>query len=380
MCAEQLLDDDRHRVLLVACRRPHPRPPWHRGARCPPHRTSRPTPASGCRWACRRSRRPRPRSMPCDAASSARPVALVTPGAAISSSPNEDEWVTVPRPPSRTSARVRKSSTSHAVILGQQLQHRPVGDLGQRSQRRRRDRVAAAVGRRVDLPVVDVVRFGGEAVQVLDGEVDVRERRAQISRDRVHDVGLEQARADDLLGLEVVEHRTVRTDGDAPVPAGLDDVVEPARRPAGDEGDQQSGFVRGGDRRLGARRDRAVPAQQRAVQIGRKEPDQGVSNSLPPSHGRSAAGTYTEPSGCWWWSSRHAIVRATAHSVPLRVATCSVPRSVRVRMLSRRAWNVVQFEVDVSSRYAPCDGNHASMSNLRDADDPRSPAATSMTR
>ena len=75
-------------------------------------------------------------------------------------------------------------------------------------------------------------------------------------------------------------------------------------------------------------------------------------------------------------------MRAIAHSVPFRVATGEIgpPGSVRALMLSRRDWNVVQFEVEVSSRYAACEGNHASMSNLRDADDPRSPAATSITR
>ena len=43
-------------------------------------------------------------------------------------------------------------------------------------------------------------------------------------------------------------------------------------------------------------------------------------------------------------------MRATAHNVPFSVATGSVPRSPRVRMFSRRDWNVVQLEVDVSSR------------------------------
>ena len=78
--------------------------------------------------------------------------------------------------------------------------------------------------------------------------------------------------------------------------------------------------------------------------------------------------------------SEAAIVRAAAQSVPFCVASGVLPRSPRVRMLRRRDWNVVQFEVDVSSRYAPCEGNHASMSNFRLALEPRSPAATSMTR
>ena len=46
----------------------------------------------------------------------------------------------------------------------------------------------------------------------------------------------------------------------------------------------------------------------------------GVSSSTPPSHGRSAFGTYTEPSARWCTSSRQAMVRAIAQSVPLRVA------------------------------------------------------------
>jgi hypothetical protein len=44
------------------------------------------------------------------------------------------------------------------------------------------------------------------------------------------------------------------------------------------------------------------------------------------------------------------MVRAIAHSVPFSVATGWFPASVRVRMFNRRAWNVVQFEVDVNSR------------------------------
>jgi hypothetical protein len=37
-------------------------------------------------------------------------------------------------------------------------------------------------------------------------------------------------------------------------------------------------------------------------------------------------------------------------AVPLSVCTCSVPRSPRYRMSSRRAWKSVVFEQDVSSR------------------------------
>ena len=68
-----------------------------------------------------------------------------------------------------------------------------------------------------------------------------------------------------------------------------------------------------------------------AVEVGGGEPDQaGSSTSRPPSHGRSAAGTRIEPSGRWCASSRQAMVRVTAHSVPLRVAAvCGLPFSSR---------------------------------------------------
>jgi hypothetical protein len=56
----------------------------------------------------------------------------------------------------------------------------------------------------------------------------------------------------------------------------------------------------------------------------------GVSTSTPPSHGRSATGTRTEPSACWCTSSRQAIVRAIAQSVPLSVAAvCGFPSASR---------------------------------------------------
>jgi hypothetical protein len=77
----------------------------------------------------------------------------------------------------------------------------------------------------------------------------------------------------------------------------------------------------------------------------------GLSSSTPPSHGRSALGTYTEPSARWCTSSRQAIVRAIAQSVPFSVAAgWGLPSASRNRMFSRRAWNVVQSDVEVSSR------------------------------
>lgn len=42
------------------------------------------------------------------------------------------------------------------------------------------------------------------------------------------------------------------------------------------------------------------------------------------------------------------IVRGTAHSVPLRVATGPTLPSYRPRMLRRRLWKSVQFDVEVS--------------------------------
>ena len=73
------------------------------------------------------------------------------------------------------------------------------------------------------------------------------------------------------------------------------------------------------------------------------------------------------------------MVRVEAQSVPLRVASGLTSPSNRPRMSSRRAWKSRQLEVEVSSRYLPCVGIHASQSNFRVAESPRSPAAVSMT-
>ena len=45
------------------------------------------------------------------------------------------------------------------------------------------------------------------------------------------------------------------------------------------------------------------------------------------------------------------IIRVIAHRVPFKVAAARTPPASRIRMFSRRAWNSVQFEVDVISRY-----------------------------
>ncbi len=66
-------------------------------------------------------------------------------------------------------------------------------------------------------------------------------------------------------------------------------------------------------------------------------------------YGRMACGITIDPSFCWWFSMIATSQRVVAN-VPLSVATGSVPFSTRSRMLRRRAWYCVQFEVDVSSR------------------------------
>ena len=78
--------------------------------------------------------------------------------------------------------------------------------------------------------------------------------------------------------------------------------------------------------------------------------DHDVPSTSVPTKGTNAAGTRTRPSGCWWFSSTATSQRVVAN-VPFRVAAvCGLPFSSRYRVASRRAWNVVQFEVDVSSR------------------------------
>src|SRR5699024_4288720 len=96
----------------------------------------------------------------------------------------------------------------------------------------------------------------------------------------------------------------------------------------------------------------------------------GSSTSRPPRYGCSTAGPRTDPSRCWWFSSSAMIVRVLAINVPFSVAAAVVPLSVRIRVLSRRAWKPVQFDVDEISPYVPCEGIHVSQSNFRIADNP----------
>src|SRR3954447_2356241 len=60
-------------------------------------------------------------SMSSDSASSESPLALVTPGAEISRSPNEEEWVTVARSPSSLVAASMNSSASTLRSLASSL-------------------------------------------------------------------------------------------------------------------------------------------------------------------------------------------------------------------------------------------------------------------
>lgn len=73
------------------------------------------------------------------------------------------------------------------------------------------------------------------------------------------------------------------------------------------------------------------------------------------------------------------MVRGTAQSVPLSVDSGWTFLPSRIRTDRRRAWKPSQLDADVSSRYLPCVGIHASQSNFLEADAPRSPVATSIT-
>src|SRR5690606_38796949 len=156
----------------------------------------------------------------------------------------------------------------------------------------------------------------------------------------------------------------------------------PGDRAPGD--DDVGGTRRGGGGECvpGALRHRVVVTQQRAVEGGGDEPVRegrccgtrlatGSRSSRPPRSGRSTSGTRTDPSACWWFSRIATMVRGTAHRVPLSVASGRTFLSSRTRICRRRDWNSVQSEVEVSSRYLPWVGIHASQSYLRAAEEPR---------
>lgn len=50
-------------------------------------------------------------------------------------------------------------------------------------------------------------------------------------------------------------------------------------------------------------------------------PDLGLISSRPPINGLNGSGITTEPSSCWLFSSRHTIIRGTAHAVAFNVWT-----------------------------------------------------------
>ena len=189
----------------------------------------------------------------------------------------------------------------------------------------------------------------------------------------------------------VVDLRALAADREARVAEVVEDVPGPGHGPAGD--DDVRGARRGGrgERVTGARRRpcrrRAAACRRdrsRSSRYGERPAGASLGDRLqdaprPPRYGRSTSGTRTEPSACWWFSRIATIVRGTAHSVPLSVASGRTFLPSRIRIDSRRDWNSVQFEVEVSSRYLPWVGIHASQSNLREAEEPRSPEATSIT-
>ena len=130
----------------------------------------------------------------------------------------------------------------------------------------------------------------------------------------------------------------------------------------------------------GCRRCRARPAAAASRVTGRPAP--GPRARRARAAAPSAPGPSRRPAGGSRGSRRWS--RVIAQSVPLSVATgpttCWPSTSKRARVSRRRVWKSVQFEVEVSSRYLPWVGIHASQSNLRCADRPRSPAAVSITR
>src|ERR687892_8767 len=224
--------------------------------------------------------------------------------------------------------------------------------------------------------------------QLLDGKHGVGDLLGEVA-DRV--VGVEGDDVDRKPGLDVDDHGTVRAHGE---PIGESELVEQwnrrVQRPAGRDdhmGARVAGPSDGGHDGLPRRLEEVLVCQQRPVDVerhelrppGRRRHATGSSRSRPPRYGRSASGTWTAPSGRWWFS-RMATIHRVVPSVPFRVATGRVPWAVRSRMPSRRDWKVVQFDVDVTSIQRCWEGSQASQSNLRAALAPRSPAATSITR
>ena len=105
--------------------------------------------------------------------------------------------------------------------------------------------------------------LGAEPVAVLDREAHRGERLAKVRGQRGHVGRLDRVGGQHGLGRDVVEDGSVRPDRDAEVAGRVDQVVQPARRTAGGERDEQAGLVRGGQGGTGARA--TVPSERSRV-------------------------------------------------------------------------------------------------------------------
>ena len=99
-----------------------------------------------------------------------------------------------------------------------------------------------------------------------------------------------------------------------------------------------------------------------------------------PTNRASSGGRTTEPSGCWWFSRIATSQRVGGQSAV--EGGCDLRLSVVVAVADREAPGLEGGAVGGGGELAVgvLRGHHASQSNLRDADEPRSPPATSITR
>src|SRR6185437_6591356 len=106
-------------------------------------------------------------------------------------------------------------------------------------------------------------------------------------------LGAERMLPDDGLGTQVIDDGAVRSYRDATMVDRVGDLVQPARRPPGDERDKQTRLSGPAQRISGSVAHAPVRSHQRAVQVTREQTDRhdGSRRSRPPSQGRSAWGT-----------------------------------------------------------------------------------------
>jgi hypothetical protein len=152
----------------------------------------------------------------------------------------------------------------HLLVPGQHLDDRlgqQLVELGDEGAGRRLE--AGAVGGLVP----------EAAHAALDREAHVGDGRPERLDQGAGDLDVHRVLADHPLGVEVVDERAVRADGDAPVTGRLHDVLHPARWAPGDERHDETGFLGGLQRPTGAVGDAAVGADDRAVEVGRDQPD-----------------------------------------------------------------------------------------------------------